>query len=580
MSSRLGTHREHDLYFLALATDYDGTIAHHGVVDANTCEALQRFKATGRRLILVTGRDLDDLKRVFPAFTLYDRIVAENGAVIYDPATGEERVIAPAPPPAFIEALTLRKVAPLAVGRCIVATWEPNETTVLEVIRDLGLELQIIFNKGAVMVLPPGMNKAAGLAAALRDLDLSPPNVVGVGDAENDHAFLRFCGCDAAVGNALQAVKDEADIQLVARYGDGVIELIEMILRDDGRVLRPHRHGILVGTDRTGAEVYLEPYGGGVLIAGSSGVGKSTLATALTERMVEKAQEFCVFDPEGDYDELEHAMTVGDARNAPNVDEVVAFLRKRVINVVVNTQALSAEERPGFFARLLPEVSSLRARTGRPHWLIVDEAHHLLAASREDIAQVIPERLTAVIFVTVHPDALSSVALRGVEVVVAMGNAAAETIAQFCRASGAALPAGMPAPGSDEVLVWVRDAGVAPRAVKALRPRQSRRRHRRKYAEGDVGEGMSFYFRGPDNALNLRAQNLLIFSQIAAGVDEGTWEHHRRAGDYSTWFKTVIKDDELAREAADAERNANLDANASRSRILAAITRRYTAAAR
>jgi hydroxymethylpyrimidine pyrophosphatase-like HAD family hydrolase len=85
------------------------------------------------------------------------------------------------------------------------------------------------------MVLPAGMNKAAGLAAALRELDLSPPNVVGVGDAENDHAFLRFCGCDAAVANALPAVKDEADLRLAGRHGDGVIELVDMILRDDGR---------------------------------------------------------------------------------------------------------------------------------------------------------------------------------------------------------------------------------------------------------------------------------------------------------------------------------------------------------
>jgi hypothetical protein len=121
---------------------------------------------------------------------------------------------------------------------------------------------------------------------------------------------------------------------------------------------------------------------------------------------------------------------------------------------------------------------------------------------------------------------------------------------------------------------------MAPLAVKAMRPRQSRRRHRRKYAEGDVGEALSFFFRGRHNELSLRAQNLLIFSQIAAGVDEPTWEHHRRAGDYSTWFRNVIKDNELAREAADAERNANIDANESRRRIIAAITRRYTAAAR
>src|ERR1700730_8245420 len=166
------------MYFLGVATDYDGTIAHHGSVNAETVAALRRCKESGRRLILVTGRELPDLKKAFPEFKLFDRVVAENGALIYNPSTEEERVIAEAPPAIFVERLKERSVQPLSVGRSIVATWEPNQTTVLEIIRELGLELQIIFNKGAVMVLPPGMNKAAGLEAALRELELSPHNVV------------------------------------------------------------------------------------------------------------------------------------------------------------------------------------------------------------------------------------------------------------------------------------------------------------------------------------------------------------------------------------------------------------------
>ena len=183
------------MYFLALATDYDGTIAHHGRVDEPTLEALARFRKTGRRLILVTGRHLPDLKNVFPPMELFDLVVAENGALLYNPATQKERCLAPPPPPAFAEELRRRGVQPLEVGRVIVATWEPHETTVLDVIRQMGLELQIIFNKGAVMVLPANMNKAAGMKAALAELGLSAPNVVGVGDAENDHAFLLACGC-------------------------------------------------------------------------------------------------------------------------------------------------------------------------------------------------------------------------------------------------------------------------------------------------------------------------------------------------------------------------------------------------
>jgi HAD superfamily hydrolase (TIGR01484 family) len=231
------------VYFLALATDYDGTIARDGVVDRQTVRGLEQFKETSRRLILVTGRELPQIKNVFPALKLFDRVVAENGALIYDPATEKEFVIAAAPPDAFVERLRQLNVTPLSVGRSIVATWEPHQTTVLKVIREFGLELQIVFNKGAVMVLPGGTNKATGLRAALKDLDLSYHNVVGVGDAENDQAFLRACGCAASVANALPAVKETARIRLLGSHGAGVVELMERICRNEDSLADPERHG-------------------------------------------------------------------------------------------------------------------------------------------------------------------------------------------------------------------------------------------------------------------------------------------------------------------------------------------------
>jgi uncharacterized protein YjlB len=171
------------------------------------------------------------------------------------------------------------------VGNSIVATWEPHQTTVLEVIKTMGVGLEIIFNKGAVMILPSGVNKATGLAAALQDLRLSPHNVVGVGDAENDHAFLKVCGCSVAVDNAIPAVKDTADLIMRGSRGKGVEQLIDrMIKRDHGIVSRRH-DGIVLGS-AGGDDIYLSPTDT-VLIAGSSGIGKSTLATALTERFVE-----------------------------------------------------------------------------------------------------------------------------------------------------------------------------------------------------------------------------------------------------------------------------------------------------
>ncbi|MGH8211381.1 MAG: HAD family hydrolase [Steroidobacteraceae bacterium] len=219
--------------YLALCTDYDGTLATDGRVLPETLSALERLLASGRRLVLVTGRELDDLQKVCPRLDLFEYVVAENGALLYKPSTGEQTPLAARPPDSFIATLRERGVGPISVGRVIVATWEPHETTVLATIRDLGLELQVIFNKGAVMILPAGINKATGLASALEKMELSARNTVAIGDAENDHALLASCECSAAVANALPTLKSAADIVMTADHGAGVVELIEELLRDD-----------------------------------------------------------------------------------------------------------------------------------------------------------------------------------------------------------------------------------------------------------------------------------------------------------------------------------------------------------
>jgi HAD superfamily hydrolase (TIGR01484 family) len=219
--------------YLALAADYDGTLAHDGVVDDQTVRAMERFIHSGRKLILVTGRELDDLQGVFARLDLFERVVAENGAVLYDPRTREKRALAGRPPESFVENLRKRGISNISCGDVIVATWHPEEIKVMEAIRETGLELQIIFNKEAVMVLPSGVNKMTGLRAALKELRLSAHNLVGVGDAENDHAFLEGCECSVAVANAIPALKETADFVTRGERGAGVAELIDRIIDND-----------------------------------------------------------------------------------------------------------------------------------------------------------------------------------------------------------------------------------------------------------------------------------------------------------------------------------------------------------
>lgn len=221
------------MHYLALACDYDGTLAHNGVVNDEVVDALARCRETRRRLLMVTGRELSDLKRTFSRLDLFDTVVVENGAVLYSPETGCERPLAAPPPEAFVAAIRLRGVGPISVGQVIVATWSPYETQVLETIRDLGLELQVIFNKGAVMILPSGINKATGLAAALDELKIPPYQVVAVGDAENDHALLDAVGLGVAVANSVPMLKAHAQWVTSGDHGRGVIELIDGLLASD-----------------------------------------------------------------------------------------------------------------------------------------------------------------------------------------------------------------------------------------------------------------------------------------------------------------------------------------------------------
>jgi HAD superfamily hydrolase (TIGR01484 family) len=221
--------------YLALASDYDGTLATQGRVNSETLLALEQFRTSGRKLILVTGREISDLLHIFPQVDLFDCIVAENGALLYWPASQQERLLGSRPPDELIIRLRDRQVHPLSVGRVIVATWQPHETTVREAIRDLKLALQVIFNKNAIMILPSGINNATGLSAACQVLQLSPHQVVGVGDAENDLVFLNLCGYAVAVANALPEVKAEANLITSGSRGAGIIELIEQLLAPDQR---------------------------------------------------------------------------------------------------------------------------------------------------------------------------------------------------------------------------------------------------------------------------------------------------------------------------------------------------------
>jgi HAD superfamily hydrolase (TIGR01484 family) len=561
-----------------LASDYDGTLATHGKLHEETRAALERVRASGRKVVMVTGRQVDDLLSTCPDLSPFEVVVAENGAVLYWPASKEQRVLAEPPPAAFVDRLRAQGVNDIALGAVIVATWHPHETVALEAIRELGLELQVIFNKGAVMILPSGVNKATGLTQALAVLGFSAHEAVGVGDAENDHAFLNLCECAVAVENALPTLKDRADLVTRGARGAGVEELIERLLANDLMDLAPAlgRHDIPIGSDANEVREVLPAYGSTFLVAGTSGGGKSTLITAFVEQLNERGYQFCIIDPEGDYGSLPGTAVVGDRQSAPTVNEVLKLLEQPRPSLVVNLVSMGIENRPAFFESLMPQLIALKQRMARPHFVIVDETHHLAPRDASPRAGNASDWVNTV-FVTVHPKHVAPSLLQRVDVMIAIGQAPAETLAEFAQAVDETPPEVNQQPlASGEAIVWRRRQGKASR-IRTITPVTERKRHIRKYATGDLDDH-SFFFRGPQQKMNLKAQNLTLFMQLGDGVDDETWLHHLESGDYSDWMRTCIKDDELADEVASVEKRAERITPAeSRAAVREAIERRYTA---
>jgi hypothetical protein len=375
----------------------------------------------------------------------------------------------------------------------------------------------------------------------------------------------------------LPALKDKADLVTTGDHGVGVSELIDRLIADDLASAADTlvRRRVELGAS-DGETICIDPYASNIMVCGTSGSGKSTLTTSVLERLHKSCYQFAIIDPEGDYSTLEQAVVLGGPQREPLAEEILDVLRDPVRNVVANLLGVVVDERPERFARLVPALAELRSRTGRPHWLVIDEAHHMLPAAWTPGHDTGALRPHGNIYVTVHPGSVAPAVLATIDTLLAVGENPMEKVLELCRAAHLPppiirVPERLP-PG--DALYWkVGDAET--RVIHIELPKQVRTRHSRKYVEGNVGNTRSFYFRGREAKLNLKAHNLLMFVQLGEGVDDDTWEFHRKNGDYSKWFRAEIKDDQLADEIEAVEHGDGSPAE-TRAAIREAVDKRYT----
>ena len=369
----------------ALALDYDGTIAVNDALDPAVRDAIADARRQGVVVILATGRQLGDLRRVAGDLACFDAIVAENGAVLHFPASGRHMMLAHAPHPAFLDELRLRHVA-FTAGECVVEADASAAVTMLEVVRSLELPLTLAFNRGRLMVLPQAVAKSTGLRQALRALRMSIHNTVGIGDAENDHDLLDACEVGVAVEWGSPALRAVADDTIPGTGPAAVANYIRRLMEQPRlSATQMGRRRLLLGYEHNGAEVSLAVRGRTILVAGEPGTGKSWLAGLLCEQLILQGYCVCVVDPEGDYRSLAalpDVMMLGGDDPPPTPRELARSLEHPDVSVVIDLSKLVQRDKAAYVRTLMPFLVAMRRRTGLPHKILLDEAHYFLGGWR------------------------------------------------------------------------------------------------------------------------------------------------------------------------------------------------------
>lgn len=374
--------RRRATHFKVLACDLDGTLAKDGVVAPRTWDMLRQAKIAGLTLILVTGRVMDSFVNSGPFAELFEAIVAEDGAVVYFPKPDVVRLPFGRLSSVVIQRLEEMKI-PLERGISLVATRIPYDEVILNVLQDVNIGVTIEYNRGTVMLLPPGATKGTGLSYALQELGYSPRNLVACGDAENDRSMLELAELSVAVPDAIPEIKNLADTVL-PENAEGLETSFEKLIaqllarRGPAHRLRPERR-LVLGYGKDGAPVYLDPLtlvDSRLGIFGASNSGKSWLAGLLSEELFRLGYQVCIIDPEGDYRATAsstHSLHLGVSQTSfPSMADLLNLVEWHGVSMVLDLSTRALEERFAYVLEFMRALRGLRARRGRPHWFLID----------------------------------------------------------------------------------------------------------------------------------------------------------------------------------------------------------------
>ena len=581
------------MFLHVLALDLDGTIAENDQVSKETWAALYKAKSAGISLLLVTGRTLSALAEIGPFEKLCKAIVAENGAVVYLPDS--EIILRPFGilPDDFLRQLAASDI-PLETGEAIVASWVPHDRLIANLLAKSGYPATIEYNKGAVMVLPQGATKGTGLLIALLELGYSAHNVVGCGDGENDRSFFEQLEVAVAVANATDGIKKMADIVLPKPNGEGVRMLIEDLL--DGKMGIPNKrksHLIQLGKNQEGKPYEVHPLmftTRNLAIAGSSGSGKSWLAGLIVEKLLQREYQLCIIDPEGDYGGIRafpHTILLGGSETIPPpVEQVITLMEYTHLSLILDLSLYTLPEKVLYLTNLLHGLRSLRENRGKPHWMLIDEAHYFCSSEGNLLTDLIVSEMQdgGVGIISYRPSLLAPSILNGVhnwmltqvkdpdelDFLKELLNLPEdeERLKQIVS-----LPAGNAFLCTEKVADEENCSLIL--EYQTYQRTTPHVRHLHKYLRAPLPNAKRFYFHvdasyaGPHSAASLWE-----FSEVLNKVPASSLDYHLHRGDFEDWLTKVLHDRELARLFRKIARR-NLQGKWLRKELVSTTRKRY-----
>ncbi len=584
------------MHISIIASDFDGTISQGDRLAPQVKHALQRWRQRGRFTVLVSGRPFEFLHALQEKEQVFDLIVAENGAVLYNPSNDAMALPFGQVPGELLDTLTQVGV-PLWKGTAIAGTRMPYDDAVWVASRELGLAAHVEVNRNEVMVLPPGVSKGAGLLNLLKSEGLSARNLVAFGDAENDHSLLEIAEIKVTVADAVDALKELADYITPEAGAGGVAAFINEYLLEEKGIDFPVRAAHHFAIDATG-EVDVNAYhlvDRNLLIAGGSGYGKSWLASRLAGGLIDGGYQLLSLDPVGDLGALRrHATCLCLGREEiPPTSLVVELLAETDMSLVVDlSQAPTPEECVLYTAGLLRRVLDVHRRYGKPHWLVIDEAQDLLGGPHNP-AWLSLQRASqppGACLVTWQPSRLDNGILEAMDGFLLTrhqltheADCLAHTLSQR-NIDVTGLSERLGTLGEGRAVTWGLDdppphhtdthtQSLVPFKF-SIGPRTFPEMHRfHRYLEEKVEPAQRFYFHDAMGhtppAGNLRE----MIDRIHA-LNLQVVQFHFRRGDFTRWIREVLRDETLARWL-DRLHATDLDGESLRQALLEALQQRY-----